>query len=330
MSTPDSLQQNPLAKPDASTKMKKNSSSRKSADLKTLFQSEPFSFTFPTLIHPEEPSRVIRAETDARPCSELCPAVVGSCCSKSLPLVPPSSGIMFRVDHDDKRTLSLHCPDSVAPGSSVTLYEKKSTGGHLVLFQDACESGALIYGPKVTSSSGSKKGHKMKVDSNGILIWQQSKSFETPYTVEWIEGFKEGTDLNVTYVEGICDVPEFKMIDKETGLANKEGKMKEATVGGEVRLSNGTKFRNPRKTPSTPTKPWIFDAKQKHVQRDLMMKDPREGAADQLVGWAAPLSDVKRYEAKMKSGETKTCVCHSVACVVCCPCSTVMFWLGSI
>ena len=296
--------------------MKKNTSSRKAADLK----SEPFSFTFPTLIHPKEPSRVIRAE-DGRLCSKLC---YDSCCSKSLPLVPPSSGIMFRVDHDDKRTLSLHCPDSVAPGSSVTLYERQSTG-QLSLFDSIGTSSALIVGPKVTFSSGSKKGHKMKVDSNGILIWKH----KTPYTVEWIEGFKEGTDLNVTYVEGICDVPEFKMIDKETGLANKEA-MPEATVGGEVRLSNGTKFRNPRKTPSTPTKPWIFDAKQKHVQRDLMMKDPREGAADQLVGWAAPLSDVKRYEAKMKSGETQTCVGHSVACVVCCPCSTVMFWLGSI
>ena len=320
MSTPDSLQQNPLAKPDASTKMKKNSSSRKSADLKTLFQSEPFSFTFPTLIHPEEPSRVIRAE-DGRPCSQLCPAVVGSCCSRSLPLVPPSSGIMFRVDHDDKRTLSLHCPDSVAPGSSVTLYERQSTG-QLSLFDSIGTSSALIVGPKVTFSSGSKKGHKMKVDSNGILIWKH----KTPYTVEWIEGFEEGTDLDVTYVEGVCDVVGWKMIDKETGLSV----MKEATVGGEVRLSNGTKFRNPRKTPSTPTKPWIFDAKQKHVQRDLMMKDPREGAADQLVGWAAPLSDVKRYEAKMKSGETQTCVGHSVACVVCCPCFCGMFWFGAL
>ena len=317
MSTPDSLQQNPLTEPDASTKMKKNTSSRKSADLKTLFQSEPFSFTFPTLIHPEEPSRVIRAETDARPCSELCPAVVGSCCSRSLPLVPPSSGIMFRVDHDDKRTLSLHCPDSVAPGSSVTLYERQSTG-QLSLFESIGSSSALIVGPQVTSnkgSSGSKKGHKMKVDSNGILIWKH----KTPYTVEWIEGFEEGKDLDVTYVEGIGDVPVL--------LANKEGLMKEATIGGEVRLSNGTKFRNPRQTPCTKELPWILDAEQKDpVQRDLMMKDPREGAADQLVGWAAPLSDVKRYEAKMKSGETQTCVCHSVAAVVCCPCFSVSFF----
>ena len=325
MSTPDSLQQNPLAKPDASTKMKKNTSSStkmkkntssKAADLK----SEPFSFTLPTLIHPKEPSRVIQAE-DGRLCSKLC---YDSCCSRSLPLVPPSSGIMFRVDHDDKRTLSLHCPDSVAPGSSVTLYERQSTG-QLSLFESIGSSSALIVGPQVTSnkgSSGSKKGHKMKVDSNGILIWKH----KTPYTVEWIEGFEEGKDLDVTYVEGYCDVVGWKMIDKETGLANKEGKMKEATVGGKVRLSNGTKFRNPRQTLCTKIPPWIFDAEQKDpVQRDLMMKDPREGAADQLVGWAAPLSDVKRYEAKMKSGETQTCVGYSVAAVVCCPCFCVSF-----
>jgi hypothetical protein len=218
---------------------------------------------------------------------------------------------MFRMEHEDQ-TLFLHCPDSIGPGSEVTLYREKVNMRSLPLFSGREEAEALI--PGVTSM--------VTVASDGNIRYREPGNLQKRrYPVEWVGQFKKGEDLKVNYVEGTSSVKE------------------RATIGGEVRLANGSIFKNPKtRLKVTDQRPWIFDensvvgvcccfekdleekgiAHPKSVQRRLMMRDPRDGFEDQCVGWVAPRADVERTEAALKSAEDRNCR-QAVAAGCCCP-----------
>jgi hypothetical protein len=214
-------------------------------------------------------------------------------------MVAPTPGHMFRIDHED-RVLCFHIPENFGP--KLSLYERRA-GKDISSFKAV---------PTVLVKSLAAKLKQMKVDAKGVL-WLG----KTAHSVEWIGAFSEAKDVKVTYVEGVSDV-KGTYVERRGGGAY----VKSATEGGEVRLSNGTAFKNLVNFTTERATPWMhgLSEKAKPLQCDLMLKDPRDSFQDQkydqVVGWAAPLSDVERYEKQFKRTECATCTKE----VFCCPC----------
>jgi hypothetical protein len=221
------------------------------------------------------------------------------------------------MEHEDQ-SLFLHCPDSIGPGSEVMLFREKINMGAVPSFHRREEVKALVHWT-VTPITVTTDG-KIKYNAGGSRLQKHL------YEVEWIGQFQKGSNIKVEYVESV------------TLQCTGEEEMR---IGGEVRLANGSRFKNPASIIETRDQhPWIFDkdsvvgccccfernieniekkVSPKVVQRRLMLRDPRAGFEDQCVGWVAPRADIERTEDALKSAESRNCR-QAGACCCLCPC----------